>query len=226
MLTSFPQVMNQLMSESRADSVPSWVADHQAAAPMAHLGGSGGQRHGQEDDPPYKRLRQGADSQLAAAAAAPSLHSLPNRQLPQLTSIQLLKHRARQHMANAAQTVLPQHRSALAQLSALSIDASAQIDLTGTCKPGCKQPDPAVLQPVCQTVLTVIPEDSLVYFTQHWLPNRAGSTTADEELIAAPAAEEAGDMDRVRFLRDRLVQQDRRSSCCERKRTSSGLPDQ
>lgn len=59
MLTSFPQVMNQLMSESRADSVPSWVADHQAAAPMAHLGGSGGQRHGQEDDPPYKRLRQG-----------------------------------------------------------------------------------------------------------------------------------------------------------------------
>jgi len=139
----------------------------------------------------------GADSQLAAAAAAPSLHPLSSRQLPQLTSIQLLKHRARQHMANAgaaplgsslpssfqipsaastaqlgssqhaaavnqsapfnrassaeahghrraigfvhpnsdtvftsAQTVLPRQRSALAQLSALSIGASAQIDLT------------------------------------------------------------------------------------------------
>ncbi len=143
----------------------------------------------------------GADSQLAAAAAAaaaaPSLHSLSSRQLPQLTSIQLLKHRARQHMANAgaaplgsslpssfqipsaastaqlassqhasavnhsapfdrassaeahgpgraigfarpnsdtvftsAQTLLPRQRSALAQLSALSIDATAQIDLT------------------------------------------------------------------------------------------------
>ena len=142
----------------------------------------------------------GAGSQVAAAAAAaaaPSLQSLSTRQLPQLTSIQLLKHRARQHMANAsaaplgsslpssfqiltaatpaqltssqhpsavdrsgffsrassaeadghgravgfvrpnsntvftsAQTVLPRQRSALAQLSALSIDASAQIDLT------------------------------------------------------------------------------------------------
>ena len=139
----------------------------------------------------------GADSQVAAAAAAPSLQSLSSRQLPQLTSIQLLKHRAWQHMANAgaaplgsslpssfqipsavstaqlassqhasavhqsasfdrassaeahghrkaigfahpnsdtvltsAQTVLPRQRSALAQLSALSIDASAQIDLT------------------------------------------------------------------------------------------------
>ena len=142
----------------------------------------------------------GAGSQVAAAAAAaaaPSLQSLSTRQLPQLTSIQLLKHRARQHMANAgaaplgsslpssfqipsaastaqlgssqhaaavnqsapfnrassaeahghrraigfahpnsdtvftsAQTLLPRQRSALAQLSALSIDASAQIDLT------------------------------------------------------------------------------------------------
>jgi hypothetical protein len=143
----------------------------------------------------------GAGSQVAAAAAAAaaarSLQSLSSRQLPQLTSIQLLKHRARQHMANAsaaplgsslpssfqipsaastaqhafsqhpstvsqsgffnrassaeahghgravefvrpnsdtvftsAQTVLPRQRSALAQLSALSIDASAQIDLT------------------------------------------------------------------------------------------------
>jgi len=34
-------------------------------------------------------------------------------------------------------------------------------------------------------VLTVIPEDILVYFTQHWLPNHAGSMTADGELIAA-----------------------------------------
>lgn len=47
-----------------------------------------------------------------------------------------------------------------------------------------------------------------------------------KDITSLAAAEEAGDMDRVRFLRDRLVQQDRRSSCCERKRTSSGLPDQ
>ncbi len=60
MLTSFPQVVNQLMSESRVDSMPSWVADHQPAAPpIAQHGSSEGQRHGQEDDPPCKRLRQG-----------------------------------------------------------------------------------------------------------------------------------------------------------------------
>jgi len=39
-----------------------------------------------------------------------------------------------------------------------------------------------------RTVLTIIPEDILVYFTQHWLPNHAGSMTADEELIAAPGS--------------------------------------
>jgi len=39
-----------------------------------------------------------------------------------------------------------------------------------------------------RTVLTVIPEDILVYFTQHWLPNHAGSMTADGELIAAPGS--------------------------------------
>ena len=37
-------------------------------------------------------------------------------------------------------------------------------------------------------MLTVIPEDILVYFTQHWLLNHAGSTTADGELIAAPGS--------------------------------------
>jgi len=39
-----------------------------------------------------------------------------------------------------------------------------------------------------RTVLTVIPEDILVHFTQHWLPNHAGSMTADGELIAAPGS--------------------------------------
>ncbi len=39
-----------------------------------------------------------------------------------------------------------------------------------------------------RTVLTIIPEDILVYFTQHWLPNHAGSMTADGELIAAPGS--------------------------------------
>ena len=44
-------------------------------------------------------------------------------------------------------------------------------------------------QPACnRTVLTVIPEDILVYFTQHWLPNHAGSMAADGELIAAPGS--------------------------------------
>ena len=60
MLTSFPQVVNQLMSESRVDSMPSWAPDHQPAArPLAQLGSSGFQRHGQEDAPPCKRPRQG-----------------------------------------------------------------------------------------------------------------------------------------------------------------------
>ena len=44
-------------------------------------------------------------------------------------------------------------------------------------------------QTACKrTVLTVIPEDILVYFTQHWLPNHAGSMAADGELIAAPGS--------------------------------------
>ena len=63
MLTSFPQVVNQLMSESRVDFRPSWVAGHQPAAPpIAQLGSSECLRHGQEDDPPCKRLRQGKAS--------------------------------------------------------------------------------------------------------------------------------------------------------------------
>ena len=64
MLTSFPQVVNQLMSESRGDSMLTWgmqlVRDHQpAASATAQLGSIGGQRHGQEDDPPHKRQCQG-----------------------------------------------------------------------------------------------------------------------------------------------------------------------
>ena len=39
-----------------------------------------------------------------------------------------------------------------------------------------------------RTVHTAIPEDILVYFTQHWLPNHAGSATASGELIAAPGS--------------------------------------
>ena len=60
MLTSFPQVANQLMSKSRGEPTPSWVADHQPSAPpLAQLGSSGGQRQGQGDAPPCKRPRQG-----------------------------------------------------------------------------------------------------------------------------------------------------------------------
>ena len=39
-----------------------------------------------------------------------------------------------------------------------------------------------------KTMLTAIPEDILVYFTQHWLPNHARSSTAGTELIAAPSS--------------------------------------
>ena len=35
---------------------------------------------------------------------------------------------------------------------------------------------------------SVIPEDILVYFTQHWLPNHAGSSTTAGELVAAPSS--------------------------------------
>ncbi|KAL0026474.1 hypothetical protein WJX77_001252 [Trebouxia sp. C0004] len=41
----------------------------------------------------------------------------------------------------------------------------------------------------CQrTLLTVTPEDLLVYFTQHLLPNHAGSGTAAGQLIADPSS--------------------------------------
>jgi len=39
-----------------------------------------------------------------------------------------------------------------------------------------------------RTLLIVIPEDILVYLTQHWAPNHAGSMTADEKFIAAPGS--------------------------------------
>ena len=35
---------------------------------------------------------------------------------------------------------------------------------------------------------TAIPEDILVFFTQHWLPNHAGSSTLSGKLIAAPTS--------------------------------------
>jgi len=41
---------------------------------------------------------------------------------------------------------------------------------------------------ICKrSLLTVTPEDLLVYLTQHWLPNHAGSGTSAGELIAAPS---------------------------------------
>ena len=44
-------------------------------------------------------------------------------------------------------------------------------------------------QDACNRILqTAIPEDILVYFTQHWLPNHAGSMTNNGELIAAPGS--------------------------------------
>ena len=37
-------------------------------------------------------------------------------------------------------------------------------------------------------MVTAIPEDILVFFTQHWLPNHAGSSTPSGRLIAAPTS--------------------------------------
>ena len=37
-------------------------------------------------------------------------------------------------------------------------------------------------------MLIVIPEDILVYLTQHWDTNHAGFMTADEKFIAAPGS--------------------------------------
>ncbi|KAL0020901.1 hypothetical protein WJX77_008863 [Trebouxia sp. C0004] len=39
-----------------------------------------------------------------------------------------------------------------------------------------------------RSMATAIPEDILVFFTQHWLPNHAGSPTPSGRLIAAPTA--------------------------------------
>ena len=39
-----------------------------------------------------------------------------------------------------------------------------------------------------RTLHTAIPEDILVYFTQQWIPNHAGSMSNDGELIAAPGS--------------------------------------
>ena len=39
-----------------------------------------------------------------------------------------------------------------------------------------------------RTVMTSIPEDILVYLTQHWLPNHGGAETAAGNRIAAPSS--------------------------------------
>ena len=39
-----------------------------------------------------------------------------------------------------------------------------------------------------KTLANIVPEDLLVYLTQHWLPNHAGSFTADGEAVAAPSS--------------------------------------
>ena len=44
------------------------------------------------------------------------------------------------------------------------------------------------LQSMHRSMVTAIPEDTLVFFTQHWLPNHAGSSTPAGRLIAAPTS--------------------------------------
>lgn len=39
-----------------------------------------------------------------------------------------------------------------------------------------------------RSMATAIPEDILVFLTQHWLPNHAGSPTTSGKLIAAPTS--------------------------------------
>ena len=44
------------------------------------------------------------------------------------------------------------------------------------------------LQRMNRSMASAIPEDILVFFTQHWLPNHAGSPTLSGKLIAAPTS--------------------------------------
>jgi len=44
------------------------------------------------------------------------------------------------------------------------------------------------LQRMHRSMATAIPEDILVFLTQHWLPNHAGSSTTSGRLIAAPTS--------------------------------------
>ena len=44
------------------------------------------------------------------------------------------------------------------------------------------------LQSMHRSMATAIPEDILVFFTQHWLPNHSGSPTPSGRLIAAPTS--------------------------------------
>ena len=39
-----------------------------------------------------------------------------------------------------------------------------------------------------RTIHSAIPKDILVYMTQYWLPNHAGSSTTAGELVAAPSS--------------------------------------
>ncbi len=44
------------------------------------------------------------------------------------------------------------------------------------------------VQSMHRSVATAIPEDILVFFTQHWLPNHAGSSMPSGRLIAVPTS--------------------------------------
>ena len=124
--------------------------------------------------------QQPAALSSAAAAAASALHPVSSKQLPQLTSIQLLKHRARQHVANAGAHSFtasipnlhsfPKNPNATDQAGTPAMTSTAQIDLTQT-SGAAEQSSSAVASGPAQIDLTQEPPD----VNQSGLPSTAGT---------------------------------------------------
>ena len=88
-----------------------------------------------------------------------------------------------------------QNQQAVADLSGKGLTAAAELQRQAVKPETLKTRQTAIReladwllskQDACNRSLqTAIPEDILVYFTQHWLPNHAGSMTDNGELMAA-----------------------------------------
>ena len=91
-----------------------------------------------------------------------------------------------------------QSQQHVADLSGKGLAAAAELQKQAVKTDTLKTQQPAIgeladwlqsKQAACnRTVHNAIPEDILVYLTQHWLPNHAGSSASNEELLAAPGS--------------------------------------